>query len=93
MAAVNKHGIKMVGLRKAAGETKGLPVRNCYVQISYDRADGTILTNWHCSIGGNSWTVYHDDSVITVATACYPKTMQEIADVIARAVNDPANCY
>lgn len=87
---INKHGMKMKGIKKAARETKWLQ-DGCYVQLSYDRATGLILTDWHCSIGSNTWTVYHDSNVITVACAYSPKTMQEIADVIFREVSQSSS--
>lgn len=94
MQAINKHNLPMTGLRAAAGETRNsLPARNCYIQISYDRNDGSILTDFYCSIGQQWWTNYHDGSIITVCTTSAPMTMQEIADRIEQAVNDPANNY
>lgn len=81
---VNTYGMKMHGLKKAAGETKGLSYyRGDYVQISYDRSDGEILTNYHVST--NSWSEYHDPQIITVCNAREPMTMQQIADEIALA--------
>lgn len=81
---VNTHGIKMVGLKKAAGETKHLNGCNgCYVQISYDRADGEVLADYHCSLGHNSWSQYRQSSIINICFLDYPTTMQEIADRIA----------
>lgn len=87
---VDKHNLKMVGLREAAGETKGLRgyFSGEYVQISYDRDDGEILTNYHYSLGQNSWSDYHCESIITVCFASDPMTMQEIADAIYDAVED-----
>lgn len=83
MAKINKHGLTMNGLRVAAGETKGLsPYDHGYVQISYDKSTGDIYTNYHYSIGGNWWTQYHDEEVITICTTHSPMTMQEIADAI-----------
>ena len=86
---INTHGIPMHGLRKASGETKGLRPNSCeYVQISYDRGDGSILTDYHCSIGQNSWTQYHDASIITVCNASRAMTMQQIADCIHERLNE-----
>lgn len=92
--AINKHGLTMKGLQTAASITKTLD--NCYrfVQISYDLSDGRVLADSHWSVNymladshvSDSWTVYHDSNIITVACAYSPKTMQEIADVIAKAV-------
>lgn len=84
----NRHGLIMQGLRKAAGETKGLPgcYSGHYIQISYDMSDGAILTNEHCSLGQNSWTQYHSGDIITICNASSPMTMRQIADAIAEAV-------
>lgn len=91
--AINKHNLPMHGLRKAAGDTRNsLPARNCYMQISYDRDDGAILSDFHCSLGGNSWTQYHDASIITACTTSKPMTMQQIADAIADAIAEQDFC-
>ena len=84
----NTYGMKMTGLRKAAGETKGLRgyYSGSYVQISYDQDTGEILTDYHYSLGQNSWSEYHDPAVITVCNASKPMTMQQIADEIFAAV-------
>ena len=78
----------MQGLRKAAGETKGLTsyYSGHYVQISYDTSNGEILTNYHYNLGQNSWTAYNDADIITICNASNPMTMQQIADAIADAV-------
>ena len=84
----NTYGLTMRGLRKAAGATKGLTgyYNGHYVQISYDTSNGEILTNYHYSLGQNSWTQYHGSDIITVCNASNPMTMQQIADAIAEAV-------
>lgn len=85
MKKVNMYGYKMNGLKAAAAETKGLRgyYDAAYVQISYDRATGDVLTNYHVSLGHNSWTEYHDSDVVTVCYASEHMTMQEIADAVA----------
>lgn len=88
MKKINTHNLTMTGLRKAASDTKGLtgPYNSDYIQISYDTNGGTVLTNYHCSLGHNSWTQYHDRDIIAVCDANGPMTMQQIADAIADAV-------
>ena len=90
MGKVDTHGLKMIGLRSACSETKYLPgdYSGHYVQISYDISSGEILTNYHVSLGENSWTQYNDQSVSTVCNVSRPKTMQEIADLVSSAVQD-----
>ena len=85
---INKHGIKMIGLRRAAGATKGMSgyYSGHYIQLSYDRSDGEVLADYHYSFGQNSWTQYHSKDVIRVANISTPKTMQQIADMIYDAV-------
>ena len=87
MAKINTHGLKMVGLRKASGDTRDYYDAR-YIQISYDTKTGEILTNLHCSLGYNSWSEYHDPAVITICYASRHMTMQAIADAIAETVED-----
>lgn len=83
---LEKYGIKMKGLKKAAGETKGLDGWNGYAQISYDRADGEVMAEYHVSV--NDWTRYRSNSIISVCNALEPMTMQGIADAVALALDD-----
>ena len=86
---VNKHGLKMIGLKKAAGYTENYGVYSGhYVQISYDCKTGEVLTAYHYSIGHNEWTVYHDSNIITICYTSSKMTMQQIADAIIEIVND-----
>lgn len=72
---LEKYGIKMQGLKKAAGETKGLDGWNGYVQISYDRADGEVMAKYHVDV--NDWTRYHSNSIISVCNAREPMTISQ----------------
>ena len=81
-----KCGIKMQGLKKAAGETKWLDGWNGYVQISYDRADGEVIAAYHTDV--NDWTRYHSETIIPVRNTRDPMTMQGIADAVALALDD-----
>lgn len=83
---LEKYGIKMQGLKKAAGETKRLDGWNGYVQISYDRADGEVIAVYHTDV--NDWTRYHSETIIPVRNTRYPMTMQGIADAAALALDD-----
>lgn len=85
---INTHGINinMDDLQICAWETNHMPPRDCFIQISYDLSNGNVFSDRHWSKSPNPWTVYHDPDIITVACAYSPKTMQEIADVIAKAV-------
>ena len=91
MKTINKHGLKMHGLKAASGETRNYGYYSGhYVQISYDTNTGDVLTDYHYSLGQNSWTRYHDPAIITVATTADHMTMRAIADAIARAVEGVA---
>lgn len=83
---INTHGLKMSGLKKASGATVNWTVQSGgHTQISYDMDTGDVLTADHI---GQSWTVYHDASVIPVCHTSVHMTMQQIADAIADAVAD-----
>lgn len=84
----NTYGLNIRGLRKAAGETKTTRgyYSGLYVQISYSPTDGQVLYDTHYSLGHNSWTQYHDPSIVFIYNASSPQTMQEIADRIYDAV-------
>ena len=86
MAKVNKHGLRMIGLRDACGETRFLaryPRHGAYVQIDCDKTTGRVYADFF--IDQNSWTARRGD-VVTVARALAPMTMQQIADKIAAHV-------
>lgn len=91
MKTINKHGLKMRGLKAASGETRNYGYYSGhYVQISYDTDTGDVLADYHYSLGQNSWTRYHDPAIISVATTSDHMTMQAIADAIAKAVEGVA---
>ena len=86
---LEKYGIKMQGLKKAAGETKHLDYWNGYTQISYDRADGEVIAAYHTDV--NDWTRYHSETIIPVRNTREPMTMQDIADSVALALDEINN--
>lgn len=81
----NTHGLKMSGLKKAAGDTKGIQ-RPGYCELFYDIKTGEIWTVYQNSIGMNTWTEYRDPAVLKVCDIIRQSTMQEIADWIYRAL-------
>lgn len=87
---LNTHGIKMIGIRKAAGETKTLRgyYSGEYVELFYDRADGEVITIYQYSLGQNTWTQFHDRSVVKICNLSEPYTMQQIADLIAEGLHE-----
>lgn len=86
MKKVNTHGLKMVGLKMASGNT-GCTTPNAYDELFYNRSTGEVWTVFQCSIGHNSWTVYHDPSIIKIGETSEHMTMQEIADLIAEHIS------
>ena len=80
---INTYGLKMVGLRKASGETKNYgPCSAEYHEIFYNREDGEVWTVYQYSLGRNDYTVYHDPAIVAICTTGQHMTMQEIADAI-----------
>ena len=84
---INTHGRKMTGLRKAAGESKGLRgyYNAAYLQINYDKSTGEVWTNYHYDLG-HSWQTYYNDDDIISFNIHEPHTMQQLADCIASAL-------
>ena len=89
MAAINKHGHKMVGLKAASSETKGLGGYYSpeYVEMFYNRNTGEIRAKYQYSLGHNTFTVIDDDDTIRLGNVCSPMTMQEIADMIGQRLS------
>ena len=86
---INKHGLKMNGLKQASGETVNwVPCSGGYTEIFYNMENGNIWTIDQVSLGENSWTVYHNPDVIKICNTSSHMTMQSIADCIARKVEE-----
>jgi hypothetical protein len=79
------NGMKIKGLKKAAGATKFASPYRWWVQISLDMDDGALLTSDHVS--SNSWTRYRGN-VVHVCTTGTPMTMVQISDCVAWAIAD-----
>ena len=89
MAKVNTYGLPIKGLKKASGYTEDYgSYSGRYVEIFYDRSTGEVLGNFQCSLGQNSWTEYHDPTVVKICNASRHMTMQEIADEIHRVITE-----
>lgn len=91
MNSINTHGRKMTGLRKAAGESKGLrgSYDPGYLQVNYDVSTGKVWTDYHYDLGHSWHTYYHDDDIISF-NICEPHTMQALSDYIHDKVNEQA---
>lgn len=80
---INRHGLKISGLKKAAGDLRTLNGGAEYYELFYNTATGETWTRYHYSIGRNSWTVYHDPDIIKIGDYTAATTMQALADDIA----------
>lgn len=86
---VNKHGLKMTGIKAAAGNTRQIvPHCGMYYELFYDMDDGRVWTVLQISLGQNSWTEYHDNTILKVGNLSRVTTMQEIADKVSYAVQE-----
>ena len=87
MAKVNTHGLKMVGLKKASGNTEDYGYYSpSYEEVFYDMKTGEVWTVFQHSLGQNWWTQYDDKNIIKICNTSHHMTMQEIADRIYDAV-------
>lgn len=88
MKSTNKHGLTIKGLRKASGNTVNWTARSGgYTEVFYDKSSGEVWTVDQVSLGQNSWTEYHDPSVVKVCNTSRHMTMQQIADAISRKLS------
>lgn len=87
---VDRHGLKLYGLRKACTATRSANYRNL-VQVSYDMETDTLLTSK--LIDSNSLTRYASPSIVFVTVAVYPLTMQEIADRVYAVKSGRCNYF
>lgn len=79
--------MKIKGLKKIAGESKQIGKYDPeYLQLNYDKTTGEAWTDYHYSIGHNSWTEYHEPGIITCGNITEPKTMREIREMIENAI-------
>ena len=87
---INTFGLQMKGLKKIAGESKNLDdyYSGKYLQISYDTETGDVLSDYHYSLGHNSWSSYDDSGIITVGNISEPISMQQLASRIYACVEE-----
>lgn len=86
MKKVNTYGLKMTGIKTVAGESYNYGHSGEYLELFYDCATGEVWTVYQYSLGQNSWTVYHDPSIIKIGNISRKVTMQEVADMIFESV-------
>lgn len=83
MKKVNTYGLKIIGLKNASGNTEDYSFSSgMYDEIFYNVETGEVWTVFHCSIGRNSWTEYHNPNIRRICFTDKHMTMQEIADAI-----------
>lgn len=81
MKTIDKHGLKINGLKKASGDTWDWCWRDGqHNDIYFDMSTGDVWTVHHST---NWWTAYGDPNVIAVCSSRRHMTMQEIADAIS----------
>lgn len=86
---LNTYGMKIKGLKKASGETRNYgDYSDRYDEVFYNRASGEVWTVYQVSLGGNSWTEYHDPDIIKICNAYRHMTMQQLADAIRERVRE-----
>lgn len=89
MAKVNKHELKMVGLKSTSGSTENFTTRSgLYNEIFYNMKSGEVWTVLQCSIGQTAWTAYQDEDIVKICNTVKHMTMQEIADSIYNYVRE-----
>lgn len=81
MAKINTYGIKMVGIKKACGNTQSYKHNDWHNDIYYNKETGEVWTVFHRD--RNERTVYHDAAIVRVGITARHLKMQEIADMIA----------
>lgn len=78
--------INVKSLKKAVSEmpTTNGALPSLYLQVSYDRADGEVLTDMHADC--NSQTRYHDSDIVTIGYYTHRTTAQKLIDTIANTI-------
>ena len=90
---LNRHGLKMNGIKKAAGETRhcqgiyGLLEATIYYWPDEDRVSTEIHTK------GTQIIWAQDANVVTVAHTTEPLTMQRIADLVVARMMPGIPCF
>lgn len=86
---LNTYGMKIKGLKKASGETRNYgDYSDRYDEVFYNMESGEVWTVYQVSLGGNSWTEYHDPNIIKICNAYHHMTMQQLADAIVDRVRE-----
>lgn len=80
--------LKIKGIKKIAVESKNLGgyYSGQYLQVNYDRITGEAWTDFHYSLGQNSWSEYHSSNIINCGNISEPVTMAQVREIIEQAV-------
>lgn len=79
------NGIKIIGLKAAAGESKSCDYYGLHLDLGYDLSDGRLYTSEYHNC--NSWSEWQYP-IIAAGRLTGPCTMQEIALIVARKVEE-----
>ena len=86
MKEINTYGLTMNGLEEAAAETRNIrPNSGHYVQISYDRDSGDVMSDYH--VDENSRVRYNSDRIVTVGFFADTVSAQCVADHIRETLD------
>ena len=78
---------KFHGVKAAVGEMASCNrYDGTYLEVHYDLEEDRVYTHFHCSLGMNSWTEYHDPAVIPVGMYSSSVKMAELKEDILRAI-------
>lgn len=87
----NMININADDLRTVAEETKDKRLGRFsaeYYQLSYDPRTGELWTDFHCSLGGNEHTVYHDEAIIPCGNLRRRYTEAELRELVELCVEE-----
>lgn len=79
------HGIKIIGLKTAAGESKKCDYYGLHLDLGYDLSDGRLYTSEYHNC--NSWSEWQYP-IIAAGRLYAPHTMKEIASIVAIKVEE-----
>lgn len=82
------HGIKIIGLKAAAGKSKRCDYYGLRLDLGYDITNGRLYTSEYHNC--NSWSEWRYP-IIAAGRLTDPHTMQEIALLVARKVEEYKN--
>lgn len=82
--------MKIKGLKKIATDTLILSDFYApeYLQLNYDISTGEAWTDFHYSLGHNSWTNYHDSKIINCGIITNPMSVREISKMIENLISE-----